>query len=79
MDPHAAWEELKFAVAAQDWAAIYEYASVLREWLRRGGFPPRVVAFEDETPIEQGVNKALAQTACDFLLARAVERGWPPP
>jgi len=42
MDPHAAWQELLAAYAANDLESFRDLAEGLRHWLARGGFPPRI-------------------------------------
>ncbi len=42
MDPQAAWDALIAAYRSRDPEQVEEYASVLEEWLGRGGYPPYV-------------------------------------
>ena len=40
MDPDACFSMILDCVAAEDWAGAAQHAEDLREWLRKGGFPP---------------------------------------
>ena len=75
MDPQVAWDELLRAFACEDWLAVSEHATALKIWLQRSGFPPRVIA---EPCIGDPFNRVLALSACEFALAQAAEKGWPP-
>lgn len=41
MDPNATYAELKAAMASEDHETAYELACALRDWLDKGGFPPK--------------------------------------
>lgn len=42
MDPDATWELMLTAYGESDWDGSTEYAEAILNWLRCGGFPPKV-------------------------------------
>ena len=74
MDPQAAWDQLLAAYAEGDWDRIEELALALKEWLRKGGFPPTVIG---DPAIGEEFERALAQAGCDFALG-VVNGRWSP-
>ncbi len=65
MDPQAAWTNLLDAYEALDWEAARDAALVLRQWIERGGFPPKT--FVDRT-MDNAWHRATAVAACQFVL-----------
>jgi len=65
MDPQAAWTNILDALAEGDWPAAHQAAEALAEWLRRGGFPPRIVT---ELPPDHPLHRTFALTVCDEVL-----------
>jgi len=70
MDPQAAWDQLLEAYAEHDWAAIEELADGLLAWLDGQGFPPQTTAGRN---LGADWNRAVARSACQFVLQRAKE------
>ena len=72
MDPQATWDLMLCAYAREDWPDVHEHATALCTWLRRGGFPPTVIA----VPIMgDDFNFALAIVGCKYALAKALKEG----
>jgi len=65
MDPEATYRELFAFITAGDREAAVEHARNLSQWLRRGGFPPRVELRLEGSPCLQTV---LAQRLCQAVL-----------
>jgi hypothetical protein len=72
MDPQVAWEQMVRAYAEKDWSAVREHATALSTWLRRGGFPPTVIA---EPPMGDDFNFVLAIVGCKYAHAKAKKEG----
>lgn len=64
MDPQAAWNNLLDAYEAHDWESACEAAEALRQWIGRGGFPPKTL---DRT-MTDAWHRAVALAACQFIL-----------
>lgn len=65
MDPQATWDQLLCAYATGDWDQVEESAVALRDWLRKGGFPPVVLGNPALSP---EFEHALAKAGCEFAL-----------
>ena len=65
MDPQAAWTNLLDAYEANDWEAAREAAEALRQWIGRGGFPPKTL---DHRTMTDAWHRAATLAACQFVL-----------
>ena len=54
MDPQATWRRMIDAYAIRDFETAQEAAEDLRNWLRRGGFPPQILPdpWQMDQPLE---------------------------
>lgn len=68
MDPQSAWELLLEAYTAGEWDRVKEVGNALKDWLNRGGFPPRAVTGAD---MGDDWDRAIALAGCAFALRRA--------
>jgi hypothetical protein len=68
MDPQAAWNELLAAYDRLDWDEVETLAQGLLDWLRRDGFPPRIVGTHAAA---QKWNRAVVRFAAELALSDA--------
>lgn len=68
MDPQVVWEQLLDAYVDHDWDAVDEHATVLLEWLEKGGFPPQTVRHRELRP---PANRLIALATCRLALEQA--------
>ena len=65
MDPQVAWENLLDAYSNHDWDSVDEHATVLLDWLEKGGFPPQTVVSRQVRP---EVDRLIAVATCRLVL-----------
>ena len=61
MDPDATWAELLQAYRAKDGTACRQACRDLTDWLKKGGFPPRVVDIK-------ALDRLIVHTVCAAYL-----------
>jgi hypothetical protein len=69
MDPEIAWRSMLEALGASEMETACAYAEDLLDWIRRGGFPPRIVTVPTlPAELQSELDKQLAMVACEFVL-----------
>ena len=71
MDPQAAWTNLLDAYETHDWEAAYKAANALRDWIVRGGFPPRTL----DRQMTDAWHRVVTLAACAFVSAESPQHG----
>jgi len=71
MNPHATWDQMLHAYAANDWDDVKDLAEALLHWLGTGGLPPKIAG---SVPVGEDWNRRVALYAAQLSLEDARRR-----